>query len=139
MYMLGQMGIFDDGTRGIAGGNLLGGSTRGNSLVPAPNPASPNYSTSDAITEYQDADGDVRMSGVNKIRAKWVSRKELERRRTAGLCIRCGNPGHRTPNCTQLTPLRPETAVKSAHVAGDNFRTSDELQNLQIETESLKD
>ena len=41
------------------------------------------------------------------IRAKWVSRQEIDRRFDAGACIRCGAEGHFTPDCTFLRSKRP--------------------------------
>ncbi|KAI0996930.1 hypothetical protein K3495_g11254 [Podosphaera aphanis] len=121
LYALGQTGTFDDGTRGVAGGNLLGSTGRGNLSSPAFAPFPANYSNSDVSVDIKDADGDVKMTGVNKTRARWVSKKEIERRIAAGLCIRCGRPGHRKPHCSQLPPLRPETAVKQANLGEDNY------------------
>lgn len=40
-------------------------------------------------------------------RATWVKRETLEFRRKKGLCVRCGNKGHRSPNCQFLPPSRP--------------------------------
>jgi hypothetical protein len=40
-------------------------------------------------------------------RAKWVSREEIERRRTTGDCLRCGKTGHRIRDCKYRPPQRP--------------------------------
>lgn len=66
-YLLGQSGYFDNGTRGIAGGKLLGGTTQGNLYHPT---------VKDNINS-KDQDGDTRMTGVNKVRKKWVSFAKL--------------------------------------------------------------
>ena len=103
IYTVGKIGLFDDGTKGVAGGRLLGaciGPSHYNS------PLAPD-------TSDRDHEGDSRMTGVNKIRAKWVSRKEIERRKVDGECIRCGKKGHRIANCQMLPPQRPVTGVKT--------------------------
>ncbi|KAI1001050.1 hypothetical protein K3495_g7146 [Podosphaera aphanis] len=136
LYALGPTVTFDDGTRGVAGGNLLRSTGRGNLSTPAFAPFPANYSNPDVSVDIKDADGDVKMTGVNKTRARWVSKKEIERRIAAGLCIRSGKPGHRKPHCSQLPSLRPETAVKQANLGEDNYDVS---IDSQTEIESLKD
>lgn len=56
------------------------------------------------------------MTGVNRVRAKWVSQIELERRKAEGVCIRCGKKGHMISKCRFLPAQRPETGVSSAKV-----------------------
>ncbi|KAI1000267.1 hypothetical protein K3495_g7931 [Podosphaera aphanis] len=113
-YAFGQLGVFDDGTSGISGGKLLGGGSKAFVLLLS-FVLSNNYQNPNVKFEPKDADGDIRMTGINKIRAKWVSKKEIDRRRLAGFFVRCGEPGHRIPTCPQLPPLRPEATVNSCH------------------------
>ena len=111
--------------------------TRNNFLIPAlvPNPAS-YHSPSTPPENVKDADDDTRMTGVNKTRAKWVSPKESDRRRSIGACVRCGNRGHKSHNCQQLPPQRPQTAVKPANLVVESYE--DEIDN-DVESEELKD
>ncbi|KAI0995460.1 hypothetical protein K3495_g12719 [Podosphaera aphanis] len=68
-YSIGQIGTFDDGTRGIAGGKLL---------VAGSPPASASYRPPINLTKNdKDADVDAKMTGVNRARATWVSKKNL--------------------------------------------------------------
>lgn len=121
-YHSGQTGTFDDGTKGIAGGKLLGSAT--SSLLSRP--------TTSAPENILDADGDTKMTGVNKIHAKWVSKIELDQRRAKGECIRCGKKGHRIQRCKLLPAIRPQINVKSS--------TTDELEiDHNDEEESLKE
>ena len=100
VYRLNQVGIFDDNTRGLAGGKLLGSGTSTN-LYRGPS----NYTPQ--VSGNKDTDGDTIMTGVNKIRPKWVSKSELERRRSEGNCIRCGKKGHRISNCLHCLHCDP--------------------------------
>ncbi|KAI0990865.1 hypothetical protein K3495_g17322 [Podosphaera aphanis] len=100
-----------------------------------PNPASYQCSSTPPET-VKDADGDTRMTGVNKTRDKWVSPKELDRRRSIGACVRCGNRGHKSPNCQQLPPQRPQTAVKPANLVEESY---EDVINNYVESEELKD
>ncbi|KAI0991549.1 hypothetical protein K3495_g16638 [Podosphaera aphanis] len=102
-YADGETGIFDDGTRGVAGGKLLGR-----------HQGAPTFQAPPVVHNEKDADGDIKMTGINRIRAKWVSPKEIERRKAEGLCLRCGNSGHRIARCRFLPPERPGTAVSKA-------------------------
>lgn len=135
-YELGQTGTFDDGTRGIAGGKLLGSSWRNSQSGVATTITPARHNSPSTILETRDADGDIKMTGVNKVRARWVSKKELDRRRQAGVCIRCGTSGHKSPTCPQLAPLPPETALKSVNVVEKN---SDSSLDDGADSEQLKD
>ena len=42
-------------------------------------------------------------------RAKWVAKDVLDYRRSSGLCLRCGNTGHRIANCILLPLEKPRT------------------------------
>ncbi|KAI0997402.1 hypothetical protein K3495_g10783 [Podosphaera aphanis] len=130
-YTLRQTGIFDDGTRGVAGGKLLGSNVRGNIQAPNFTYLSSSTPNTNEIMEAEDADGDTRMTGVNRTRAKWVSKKELDRRRVSGLCLRCGNHKHRIPACPQLPPLRPETAIKNSSRNRGDKRVAPEQSRVQ--------
>ncbi|KAI1003822.1 hypothetical protein K3495_g4387 [Podosphaera aphanis] len=75
-YSIGQIGLFDDGTRGIAGGKLLGANP---TSVPASYQPLSNVNMND---NDKDCDGDTKMTGVNRTRAAWVSKQVLDHRRT---------------------------------------------------------
>ena len=53
-------------------------------------------------------------SGAKKTRARWVSTKEIQRRRDNRLCIRCESDNHFLRACEQLPAQRPETSVRTA-------------------------
>ncbi|KAI0997768.1 hypothetical protein K3495_g10421 [Podosphaera aphanis] len=130
-----KLGIFDDGTRGVARGKLLGSNLRSNIQAPTFTPLSSSIPNTDEVMKAKDANCDTRLTGVNRTRAKWFSKKKLDRRRVAGLCPRCGNHKHRIPVCPQLPPLRPETVIKSANLVEDSLEPF--LEN-QAETVALK-
>ncbi|KAI0995843.1 hypothetical protein K3495_g12339 [Podosphaera aphanis] len=109
---------------------------RGNIQAPTFTPLSSSTPNTNEIMEAKDADGDMRMTGVNRTRAKWVSKKELDRRRVAGSCLRCGNHKHRMPACPQLPPLRPETAIKLADLVEDGLES---FLEIQAEIKALKE
>lgn len=119
-YSIGQKGTFDDGTRGIAGGKLLGANVMTNPHLSTPHQNS------------KDAEGDTIMTGVNRTRATWVSKTELQQRRIGGLCLRCGKKGHRIDNCRYLPAIPPETSMK---VASSDF---EQIKDDEASTESLK-
>lgn len=120
-YNDGETGIFDDGTRGIAGGKLLG-RNQGSFTHQAP-----------PVNNEKDADGDTKMTGINRIRAKWVTPKEIQRRKTEGLCIRCGNLGHRIAKCHFLPPERPGTAVSNASIDSNREnRSNEEINEIEL-------
>lgn len=125
-YLIGKVGIFDDGTRGVAGGRLLGANV-------APTPHSSPITN---LSHEKDADGDIRMTGVNKLRAKWVSRDELERRMADGKCIRCGKKGHHISKCHLLPPQKPGISVKTTVLDKDEILHVNEEGSIQ---EELKD
>lgn len=125
VYSIGQIGTFDDGTKGIAGGKLLGA---GNTVTP--------YRPSLSIDNSKDADGDTLMTGVNRIRAKWVTKKEIDRRIANGLCIRCGKKGHLINKCHYLSAKRPETGISTAKIEEESI--VDNL-SVDIESETLKE
>lgn len=66
-------------------------------------------------------------------RAKWVSKEELQRRRSNRLCIRCGASGHMISSCQYAPAHRPSTAV----VATTNFAEQPQLE--EEDTESGKE
>ena len=115
-YLLGQAGYFDDGTRGIAGGKLLGGTLQGTPYHPA----------NRDVANNKDLDGDTRMTGVNKVRAKWVSQTELNKRKADGICLQCGRKGHIIANCHLLPAKRPETTVQ-AFTSVENDASTEEF------------
>jgi hypothetical protein len=47
-------------------------------------------------------------------RAKWVAKEELDRRRSAGLCLRCGASGHRIKECPYQPARRPEAKAAAS-------------------------
>ena len=123
-YSYGQSGTFDDGTRGIAGGKLLGGNTNTSSFRAVPE-----------SNNGRDYDGDTKMTGVNKIRAKWVSYDEIEHRKTEGRCLRCGKQGHRIAKCSFLPPERPKTKVQ----ATKSIEEREETEDIDFAPEDLKE
>lgn len=130
-YIIGQTGTFDDGTRGIAGGKLLGGYYSIPQYRPSSNSVN-NYDNND-----KDADGDTKMTGVNRMRAKWVTKSELNRRRKEGNCVRCGKKGHRVPNCPFLPPQHPETEINVSSSSVDE-KFQDDINSNEID-EALKE
>lgn len=52
--------------------------------------------------------------------AKWVSKETIQARKKQGLCIRCGLPGHRIPDCEYLPPkeLRVAAVRVGSSIAG---------------------
>jgi hypothetical protein len=70
-----------------------------------------------------------------KPRAAWVSATEIEARKAKGLCIRCGQPGHRIPTCPFDTPIRP---VQVAQVTSSLQETA-RPQDTWEEAEGLKE
>lgn len=103
-YHTGQTGTFDDGTRGIARGKLLGRVASSIPMHPVPN----------ATESIFDSDGDTKMIGMNKINAKWVSKEELYKRKIKGECIRCRKKGHRIQQCHFLPAVRPDVNIKTS-------------------------
>ena len=69
-------------------------------------------------------------------RAKWVSQKELDARRAAHACFRCGNTGHIVKNCPLLPAIRPArvnvTQVKNVMRAADE---TDDKSDVSSESE----
>lgn len=45
--------------------------------------------------------------GNIRARAAWVSKEEIQRRKTGRLCFRCGDAGHAVAQCLQLPAIRP--------------------------------
>ncbi|KAI0994388.1 hypothetical protein K3495_g13794, partial [Podosphaera aphanis] len=79
------------------------------------------------------------MTGVNRTRAAWVSKQELDHRRATGACVRCGKKGHRISNCRFLPPQRPEAAVKAMGPFEDQIESnkSDRVQRLSDRIEKV--
>lgn len=124
IYLTGQTGYFDDGTRGIAGGKLLGGGSMMN-----------QYRPTTGVSNNKDADGDTRMTGVNRIHARWVSRIELDKRKSEGACLRCGKLGHLIGKCNYLPPKRPETGMNTS-----KFNEQDEcISEMDYKNDQLKE
>jgi adenine-specific DNA methylase len=57
---------------------------------------------------------EARVASTSGTYAKRVSKDVIEARRSKGLCLRCGNSGHRIRDCTFLPPTRPEVKVFTA-------------------------
>lgn len=126
-YANGKIGTFDDATRGVTGGKLLGAS-----YTPSYNHI---YST-ESRERVEDGDGDTKMTGVNRARAKWVSSKEYEKRKDNGLCLRCGKTGHMIGKCRLLPSRRPTTSVKPSRLI--NTLEESEL-DMESSSEELKE
>ena len=58
--------------------------------------------------------------GASRTHAKRVSRDVVEARKSKGLCLRCGNAGHRIRECTYLPPTGLEVRVSTAR-SDSNF------------------
>jgi len=65
-----------------------------------PQTATSNDFSSDAM--------DWEPSRTQALRAKWVSQKEIDRRRDDGSCLRCGKKGHLINSCSFKPALNPE-------------------------------
>ena len=57
--------------------------------------------------------------------AKWVSLKAMAYRRDNGLCLRCGNKGHRIKECQFLAPIRP--------AQGNKTKTDEAVANVAVD------
>lgn len=71
--------------------------------------------------------------------AKWVSKETLHYRKNAGLCLRCGNAGHRAANCPLLPPQRPVTLqanVNAVKAATEDLSGMKELHHQEEREES---
>jgi hypothetical protein len=72
-----------------------------------------------------------------KKRAKWVTQQELDARKAAGRCYRCGNEGHVIRNCPLLPATRPRIVrVNHANITeqmlttdGDEGRHGSDQEN----------
>jgi hypothetical protein len=57
--------------------------------------------------DWQPTSTTANQSNAERKRAKWVSGKEIQRRREKGLCVRCGAEGHYVQCCPYLAARRP--------------------------------
>ncbi|POS82923.1 hypothetical protein EPUL_004256 [Erysiphe pulchra] len=123
-YALGQTGTFDDGTRGIAGGKLLGGSWKSNQSGAASTPTLSCQTNQNAIVETRDADGDIKMTGVNKDRVGVVKRLAPEQSRgqesKSGVCMAM----------TELLAIKDKKAEKE--MDGNSFLIDVLINNIYI-------
>lgn len=55
-------------------------------------------------------------SATKMLRAKWVPKAEIQRRKDSGLCMRCGASGHYASKCPYQAP-RPPSPVQAASTA----------------------
>jgi adenine-specific DNA methylase len=60
--------------------------------------------------------------------AKRVSKDVIEARKEKGLCLRCGNAGHRIRNCTYLAPI----ALESRSASGSRTSKISALRVRQV-------
>ena len=60
----------------------------------------------------------VASNGASGTHAKRVSKDVIEARKAKGLCLRCGNAGHRIRECTYLPPVGMEVSVFAARPDG---------------------
>lgn len=78
-----------------------------------------NHSSSVTTVETKDFDGETRMTGINKVRAKLVSKNELDLDRAVGVCVRYRKTNHRIARCPQIPVKRPEMDVKPTSFTED--------------------
>lgn len=94
-----------------------------------PPPAAPSTATS-AQDEPMDWEPTIsRARNPQRKRARWVSSKEIERRKQDGCCFRCGSAGHQISQCPFLPAQRP-----TARVAG--FTAEDVTDALLEDTQA---
>lgn len=109
-------------------GRIEGYHQRRNGLFPAHSQGSQNQPSK---PPKKDKDGDTPMTGVNaagavpKRRAPWLSEAELARRKSAGLCFRCGDKDcFRAKKCGLLPAVKPDNqrqnSVRAVTVTEDD-------------------
>lgn len=79
-------------------------------------------------------------SQVQGRRAKWVAKEVLDYRKSSGLCLRCGNTGHRIANCTRLPPEKPRmlrTNVSTVRAAAEDLGDLGDTDAVQQEDMDL--
>jgi hypothetical protein len=83
----------------------------------------PTTATRLAATQKQDLRTDQRPQ------AKWVSAKELTRRRQQRLCFRCGKDGHMIENCPLAPAVRPDRRTTVASAASSSKPRIEEVED----------
>lgn len=68
-------------------------------------------SRSDDMMDWQKEPARVNMTTAR--RAAWVSEDELNKRRSQGLCLRCGTSGHLIKSCTFLKAVNPARVART--------------------------
>ncbi|OJD11347.1 hypothetical protein ACJ73_09559 [Blastomyces percursus] len=64
-------------------------------------------------------------------RAKWVTKQELEKRRTEGRCLRCGGSEHRIKDCPYQAAQRP-LAGRVTHVVAPLLESDEETERSEV-------
>jgi hypothetical protein len=89
-----------------------------------------------------DAEGDVKMSGVNTTsmqkaastttretrRARWVSAREIQQRRDEKRCFRCGGDNHRVSQCPYRPAIPPTNQTTTRSTPATTTTVSPELE-----------
>ena len=68
-------------------------------------------------------------------RAKWVSKEEMERRRTTGVCLRCARNGCRIALCPLAGAKNPNLPVKVQQVTFEKEEVSEPMEEGEIDEE----
>lgn len=72
---------------------------------------------------------EVRVASASGTHAKRVSKDVIEARKEKGLCLRCGNTGHRIRHCTYLAPvgLEADSGSRTAKISASRVRQVNEI------------
>lgn len=114
--------------------------------VPDRHPSPPRQPTarrpaSPERMDWQPTSTTANQSNVGKKRAKWVSGKEIQRRRDGGLCVRCGTDGHYVQSCPYQAARRPSPvrAARALPAPIAPLLEDDPVVELELESESEKE
>jgi len=94
--------------------------------------ATPQTATS---SDFSSDAMDWEPSRTQALRAKWVSQKEIDRRRDDGSCLRCGKKGHLINSCPLKPALNPERKPARATKATSRLKERDAEMDLDNATE----
>ena len=90
--------------------------------------ATPQNATS---SDFSSDSMDWEPSRTQALRAKWVSLKEIDRRRDDGSCLRCGKKGHLINSCPLKPALNPERQPARATKATSKRKERDTAKDDQ--------